>query len=89
MHSATLGKGKKDDTLVRVKRGDLTGKGEVTLVFGKQVRFFTFSFSLYSSWLGSPDLSWAHLFPPHSFISCFMVVQANIRILTSIALDAR
>ena len=39
MHSATLGKGKKDDTLVRVKKGDLTGKGEVTLVFGKQVRF--------------------------------------------------
>ncbi|EKD03409.1 carboxymethylenebutenolidase [Trichosporon asahii var. asahii CBS 8904] len=36
VHSATLGKGKKDDTLVRVKKGDLTGKGEVTLVFGKQ-----------------------------------------------------
>lgn len=36
VHSATLGKGKNDDTLVRVRKGDLTGKGEVTLVFGKQ-----------------------------------------------------
>ncbi|KAL1410075.1 hypothetical protein Q8F55_004078 [Vanrija albida] len=36
VHSATLGKGKSDDTLVRVKKGDLTGKGEVVLVFGKQ-----------------------------------------------------
>lgn len=36
VHSATLGKGKKDDTLVRIRNGDLTGKGEVTLVFGKQ-----------------------------------------------------
>ncbi len=37
VHSATLGKGKSDNTLVRVKQGDLAGKGEVTLVFGKQV----------------------------------------------------
>lgn len=36
VHSATLGKGKSDDTLVKVKNGDLMGKGEVTLVFGKQ-----------------------------------------------------
>ncbi|BEJ11321.1 hypothetical protein CspHIS471_0107430 [Cutaneotrichosporon sp. HIS471] len=36
IHSATLGKGKSDDTLMRVQKGDLAGKGEVTLVFGKQ-----------------------------------------------------
>ena len=36
VHSATLGKGKSDDTLLKVKNGDLKGKGEVTLVFGKQ-----------------------------------------------------
>ncbi|KAL7423879.1 hypothetical protein Q5752_001464 [Cryptotrichosporon argae] len=36
VHSATLGKGKSDDTLVRIRKGDLTGKGEVVLVFGKQ-----------------------------------------------------
>ncbi|RSH87632.1 uncharacterized protein EHS24_000144 [Apiotrichum porosum] len=36
VHSATLGKGKSDDTLIRVQKGDLTGKGEVVLVFGKQ-----------------------------------------------------
>lgn len=29
IHSATLGRGKKDDTLLRVKNGDLTGKGEL------------------------------------------------------------
>ncbi|KAF9512915.1 hypothetical protein BS47DRAFT_1024141 [Hydnum rufescens UP504] len=34
IHSATLGRGKKDDTLVRVKRGDV--KGEVMMIFGKQ-----------------------------------------------------
>ena len=37
VHSATLGKGESDDTLVRIRRGDLEGKGEVVLVFGKQV----------------------------------------------------
>ncbi|TFK30488.1 dienelactone hydrolase [Coprinopsis marcescibilis] len=36
IHSATLGKGKQDDTLVRVRRGDLTGRGEVMMIFGKQ-----------------------------------------------------
>jgi len=36
VHSATLGKGKSDGTLVKIKNGDLKGKGEVTLVFGKQ-----------------------------------------------------
>jgi len=36
IHSATLGKGKSDDTLVRVRRGDLTGKGELVMIFGKQ-----------------------------------------------------
>lgn len=37
VHSATLGKGKSDDTLVKIRKGDLTGKGEVAMVFGKQV----------------------------------------------------
>lgn len=36
IHSATLGKGKNDDTLVRVRNGDLTGKGELVMIFGKQ-----------------------------------------------------
>jgi len=36
VHSATLGKGEQDDTLVKIHRGDLKGKGEVTMVFGKQ-----------------------------------------------------
>ncbi|WWC92253.1 uncharacterized protein L201_007207 [Kwoniella dendrophila CBS 6074] len=36
VHSATLGKGKSDDTLIKIKNGDLSGKGEVTMVFGKQ-----------------------------------------------------
>jgi len=36
IHSASLGKGKKDDSLARVKKGDLTGKGELVMVFGKQ-----------------------------------------------------
>ena len=31
IHSATLGKGKKDDSLVRVRKGDLTGKGELVV----------------------------------------------------------
>ncbi|CAK5280547.1 unnamed protein product [Mycena citricolor] len=35
VHSATLGKGG-DDSLVRVKNGDLTGKGELVMIFGKQ-----------------------------------------------------
>jgi len=36
IHSATLGKGEKDDSLEKVKAGDLTGKGELLLIFGKQ-----------------------------------------------------
>lgn len=36
IHSATLGKGKSDDTLIRVRRGDLSGKGELVMIFGKQ-----------------------------------------------------
>jgi len=36
IHSATLGKGKKDNTLQRVQKGDLTGKGELVMIFGKQ-----------------------------------------------------
>jgi len=36
IHSATLGKGKKDDTLQRVHKGDLTGRGELVMIFGKQ-----------------------------------------------------
>ena len=31
VHSATLGKGKIDDSLVRVRNGDLTGKGELVV----------------------------------------------------------
>ncbi|KAH9849807.1 dienelactone hydrolase [Lenzites betulinus] len=36
IHSATLGKGKSDDTLIRVRNGDLNGKGELVMIFGKQ-----------------------------------------------------
>ncbi|EIN13693.1 dienelactone hydrolase [Punctularia strigosozonata HHB-11173 SS5] len=36
IHSATLGKGKKDDSLEKVRKGDLTGKGELVMIFGKQ-----------------------------------------------------
>lgn len=36
VHSATLGKGKSDDTLIKVRNGNLTGKGEVVMIFGKQ-----------------------------------------------------
>jgi len=36
IHSATLGQNKKDDSLERVKKGDLTGKGELMMIFGKQ-----------------------------------------------------
>jgi len=36
IHSATLGKGKNDDTLTRVKNGDLAQKGELVMIFGKQ-----------------------------------------------------
>ncbi|GAW09652.1 dienelactone hydrolase [Lentinula edodes] len=36
VHSATLGKGKSDDTLIRVRNGGLTGKGELVMIFGKQ-----------------------------------------------------
>ncbi|KAG2154891.1 dienelactone hydrolase [Suillus clintonianus] len=36
VHSATLGKGKNDDSLARVHKGDMTGKGELVMIFGKQ-----------------------------------------------------
>ena len=36
MHSATLGAGQSDDTLIKIKNGDLNNKGEVAMVFGKQ-----------------------------------------------------
>ncbi|EJF66652.1 dienelactone hydrolase [Dichomitus squalens] len=36
IHSATLGKGKNDNSLARVRNGDLTGKGELVMIFGKQ-----------------------------------------------------
>ncbi|KAF9481383.1 dienelactone hydrolase [Pholiota conissans] len=36
IHSATLGKGKQDDSLIRVRNGELTGKGELVMIFGKQ-----------------------------------------------------
>ncbi|THV04895.1 dienelactone hydrolase [Dendrothele bispora CBS 962.96] len=36
IHGATLGKGKNDDSLKRVNAGDLTGKGELMMIFGKQ-----------------------------------------------------
>jgi len=36
IHSATLGKGKNDDSLKRVRKGDLTGKGELVMIFGVQ-----------------------------------------------------
>lgn len=31
IHSGTLGKGKNDDTLVKVRNGELTGKGELVV----------------------------------------------------------
>ncbi|KAF5356228.1 hypothetical protein D9756_003803 [Leucocoprinus leucothites] len=37
IHSATLGKDKNDDTLIKVRNGDLSGKGEIVMIFGKQV----------------------------------------------------
>jgi hypothetical protein len=37
VHSATLGKGNSDDTLIKIKNGDMDNKGEVAMVFGKQV----------------------------------------------------
>jgi len=36
IHSATLGEGKKDDSLERVREGNLTSKGELVMIFGKQ-----------------------------------------------------
>ncbi|PFH54521.1 hypothetical protein AMATHDRAFT_72306 [Amanita thiersii Skay4041] len=36
IHSATLGKGKTDDSLDRVRRGDMSGGGELVMIFGKQ-----------------------------------------------------
>jgi len=36
IHSASLGQGKRDDSLTRVRDGDLSGKGEVVMIFGKQ-----------------------------------------------------
>ena len=31
IHSATLGKGKNDDSLIRVQKGELAGKGELVV----------------------------------------------------------
>jgi len=36
IHSATLGKGEKDDSLERVKAGHMTGHTELFMIFGKQ-----------------------------------------------------
>ncbi|KAH9486889.1 Putative carboxymethylenebutenolidase [Psilocybe cubensis] len=36
IHSASLGKGKNDDSLIKVQKGDLKGKGELVMIFGKQ-----------------------------------------------------
>ncbi|KZV76918.1 dienelactone hydrolase [Peniophora sp. CONT] len=36
IHSSTLGKGKSDDSLARVRAGALTNKAEIMMVFGKQ-----------------------------------------------------
>ncbi|KDR85041.1 hypothetical protein GALMADRAFT_107680 [Galerina marginata CBS 339.88] len=36
IHSASLGKGNNDDTLIKVQKGDLKGKGEIVMIFGKQ-----------------------------------------------------
>ncbi|KIK28515.1 hypothetical protein PISMIDRAFT_90675 [Pisolithus microcarpus 441] len=36
IHCATLGRGKKDDSLERVRKGDMTRKGELVMIFGKQ-----------------------------------------------------
>ncbi|KAL4070968.1 dienelactone hydrolase [Scleroderma citrinum] len=36
IHGGTLGKGKRDDSLERVRKGDMTGKGELVMIFGKQ-----------------------------------------------------
>ena len=40
IHSTSLGKGKNDDTLKRVQNGDLNGKGELVMIFGRQVRLY-------------------------------------------------
>lgn len=40
IHSTSLGRGKNDDTLERVRNGDLNGKGELVMIFGKQVRLY-------------------------------------------------
>jgi carboxymethylenebutenolidase len=37
VHSATLGKGSADDTLIKIEKGEIDNKGEVAMVFGKQV----------------------------------------------------
>ncbi|KAF9270266.1 dienelactone hydrolase [Marasmius fiardii PR-910] len=36
IHGATLGKNKNDDSLAKVRNGELNGKGELVMVFGKQ-----------------------------------------------------
>jgi len=36
VHSATLGKGKQDNSLAKVRAGELKGKGELVMIFGKQ-----------------------------------------------------
>ncbi|KIM66164.1 hypothetical protein SCLCIDRAFT_111074 [Scleroderma citrinum Foug A] len=36
IHGSTLGKSKKDDSLERVRNGDMSDKGELVMIFGKQ-----------------------------------------------------
>jgi len=36
IHTATLGQGEKDDTLIKVQNGGLKAKGELVMIFGKQ-----------------------------------------------------
>lgn len=48
VHSASLGKNQSDDTLIKVRNGDLTGKGELvvsTMILADIVRQLTLSFS--------------------------------------------
>jgi carboxymethylenebutenolidase len=45
IHSATLGRSKKDDSLVRVRKGDLTGKGELMVNL--------FPLAIHENWIGS------------------------------------
>ena len=40
IHSATLGKGKSDDTLIRVRNGDLKGKAELVVCLFNSFRVY-------------------------------------------------